>query len=153
MLCRLWMKGESYYSILQHSTKKDFQVYWGTKLRAVSIDDIISVCDGDFGYSSSIIINTICDIVSIKEGEDATDAVEYLQQIMQCLKYGLSDRTAIFIYELGFNDRFLAQEIAKMIGMSSKKSDARAMIKKQKNKIKVLLGEYPSVYIDRIENL
>ena len=72
---------------------------------------------------------------------------------MQCLKYGLSDRTAIFIYELGFNDRYLAQEIAKMIGTSSKKSDAREMIKKQKNKIKVLLNEYPSVYIDRIENL
>ncbi len=40
-----------------------------------------------------------------------------------------------------------------MIGTSSKKSDAREMIKKQKNKIKVLLNEYPSVYIDRIENL
>ena len=152
-IAKLWMKGESYYSILQHSTKKDFQVYWGTKLRAVSIDDITSVCDGDFGYTSSVIINTICEIISLKESEESTEAVETLKQIMQCLKYGLSDRTAIFIYELGFNDRYLAQEIAKMIGTSSKKSDAREMIKKQKNKIKVLLNEYPSVYIDRIENL
>lgn len=72
---------------------------------------------------------------------------------MQCLKYGLSDRTAIFIYELGFNDRFLALEIAAMIGMCNKKSDAQYMIKRQKNKIKVLLEEYPSVYMNRIENI
>lgn len=152
-IAKLWMQGESYYSILQHSSKNSFQVYRGTKLRPVEIDDITSVCDSDFGYTSSVIINTICEIISLKESEESTEAVETLKQIMQCLKYGLSDRTAIFIYELGFNDRYLAQEIAKMIGTSSKKSDAREMIKKQKNKIKVLLNEYPSVYIDRIENL
>lgn len=152
-IAKLWMQGESYYSILQHSSQNSFQVYRGTKLRPVEIDDITSVCDSDFGYTSSVIINTICEIISLKESEESTEAVETLKQIMQCLKYGLSDRTAIFIYELGFNDRYLAQEIAKMIGTSSKKSDAREMIKKQKNKIKVLLNEYPSVYIDRIENL
>ena len=152
-IAKLWMQGESYYSILQHSSQNSFQVYRGTKLRPVEIDDITSVCDSDFGYTSSVIINTICEIISLKESEESTEAVEALKQIMQCLKYGLSDRTAIFIYELGFNDRYLAQEIANMIGTSSKKSDAREMIKKQKNKIKVLLNEYPSVYIDRIENL
>ena len=152
-IAKLWMQGESYCSILQHSSQNNFQVYRGIKLRPVEIDDITSVCDSDFGYTSSVIINTICEIVNLIEGEDAANTVETLNQIMQCLKYGLSDRTAIFIYELGFNDRFLAQEIAKMIGICSKKNDARTMIKNQKSKIKVLLNEYPSVYIDRIENL
>lgn len=73
-IAKLWMTGKSYHSILQHSTQNGFQVHWGTKLRLVSLDDIISVCDGDFGYTSSIIINTICEIINFKKMVDASEA-------------------------------------------------------------------------------
>ena len=152
-IAKLWMQGESYYSILRHSSQNSFKVYRGTKLRPVEIDDITSVCDSDFGYTSSVIINTICEIVNLIEGEDAADTVETLNQIMQCLKYGLSDRTAIFIYELGFNDRYLALAIAKIIGPCRKKDETRASIKKQNDNIKILLNEYPSVFLNRLESI
>lgn len=34
---------------------------------------------------------------------------EKLQKLSQKLKYGLPEQTDIYVYELGFNDRFLAK--------------------------------------------
>ncbi len=152
-IAKMWMNGESYCSILNYVNKTGCLFYWGTKLKPVSFDEIVSVCDGDFGYTSSIIINCISEIIKQKVDDTVSGCVELLQQIMQSLKYGLQDRTAILVYELGFNDRYLAQEIAKLIGTCHNKSEVKTTIKKHKSIIKILLDDYPSVFLNRLKNI
>lgn len=152
-IAKMWMKGEPYYSILRYVKKTKCLFYWGKKTKQVSLDEVVSLCDGDFGYTSSIIINSICEIINQRCDDTTSECVELLQQIMQSLKYGLQDRTAILVYELGFNDRYLSQEIAKLIGVCTKKDEARIIIKKRKSMIKKLLDEYPSVFLDRLEDI
>ncbi|MCM1525051.1 MAG: hypothetical protein NC120_11400, partial [Ruminococcus sp.] len=152
-IAKMWMKGDSYYSILKYANKIGCLFYWYKRLKPVSLDEIVSVCDEDFGYSSSIIINSICEIINQRNDDNASECVMQLQNIMQSLKYGLRDRTAILVYELGFNDRYLSQEIAKLIGACHNKNEAMATIKKKKSEIKELLNEYPSVFLNRLENI
>ena len=63
------------------------------------------------------------------------DAVERLQKLSQNLKYGLWGYTEIFLYELGFNDRVLAQEIAKIVGYCRQKRDVKTAIRGKREEI------------------
>ena len=65
----------------------------------------------------------------------------------------MTEQSEIFVYELGFNDRFLAQAICKIIGYDMQKNDVKAAIKRNKERIDSLLCDYPSVYHDRLINL
>ncbi|MDE6593539.1 MAG: DEAD/DEAH box helicase [Oscillospiraceae bacterium] len=152
-IAKMWMNGDSYYLILKYANKINCLFYRGEKLYPVSLNEIVSLCGEDFGYASSIIINSICEIMNQRGDDTSSECVIQLQNIMQGLKYGLHDRTSILVYELGFNDRYLSQEIAKLIGACHNKNEAMATIKKKKREIKELLNEYPSVFLSRLENI
>ena len=81
------------------------------------------------------------------------DATDRLQEISLKLKYGLPTQTDIFIYELGFNDRFLAQEIHKKIGEYDNKKDVKKTIKESFEEIELFLKDYPLVFQNRLKNL
>lgn len=121
---------------------------------------IASICDVDFGYTASLVINSICEILKSNgtvgeedDGDNLLETIESLQKLSQKLKYGLPEQTDIFVYELGFNDRFLAQEIRKIIGVHSKKKEVKKAIKQNCVKIEALLNDYPSVFQNRLSNL
>lgn len=57
------------------------------------------------------------------------------------------------MYELGFNDRYIAKEITKVIGEHSNKKKVRKEIKANELEIDVFLDDYPSLYQDRLKNL
>ena len=124
------------------------------------MEEIASICDSDFGYTASLIINSICEILKSNDSSSETDdeegvleTIEELENLSQRLKYGLPEQTDIFVYELGFNDRYLAQEICKIIGTQFKKKDVKKAIKQNSETIKVLLNDYPSVFQNRLMNL
>ena len=159
-ISKMWMKGKSYYEIQTTANLYGYKIVRNKKESVLSIEKIATICDGDFGYSASIIINSIIEILKSSnafKGEDAgnnlSETIEKLQKISQKLKYGLTEQSEIFVYELGFNDRFLAQAICKIIGYDMQKNDVKAAIKRNKERIDSLLCDYPSVYHDRLINL
>lgn len=44
----------------------------------VSVEEIASICDGDFGYTASIIINSICEILKSNDTIDEENEIECL---------------------------------------------------------------------------
>ena len=102
-------------------------------------------------------MNSICEILksndSISEDDNWLVVIEKLQIISQRLKYGLPEQTDIFVYELGFNDRFLAREIRKIIGANPNKKEVKNAIKQKQTAIEILLNDYPSVFQNRLRNL
>ena len=159
-IAKMWMNGQGYYIIQSVADLFDYKIVRRNQDAIISLEEIVSICDGDFGYSASLIINSICEILksndSVPEeddGDNFLETIENLQKLSQKLKYGLSEQTDIFIYELGFNDRFLAQEIRKIIGIHSKKKEVKKAIKQNRTKIEFFLYDYPSVFQNRLKNL
>ena len=107
-----------------------------------------------------IIINSICEILKSNDTIDEENEEDYcleivkkLQKLSQRLKYGLPEQTDIYVYELGFNDRFLAQEIRKIIGTFTKKNEVKKAIKRNRARIHTFLEDYPTVFQTRLGNL
>ena len=148
-IAKMWMRGDAYYIIQSIAELYDFKIIRRGR------EEVIAMCDNDFGYSSSIVINSICEILKTLSDEDVdySQTIESLQVLSQKLKYGLSEHTDIFIYELGFNDRCLSQEIRELIGVQLKKKDTLKAIKRHYPNIVSLLEDYPSVYIARLNNM
>lgn len=159
-IAKMWIKGDEYYMIQCIADLFDYKIMRKNREAIVSVEEIVSICDGDFGYTASIIINSINEILksSISEDEenDEVDLSEYTEKLltlMQKLKYGLPEQTDVFVYELGFNDRFLAQEIRKIIGNHSKKDEVKKAIKRSRARINTFLEGYPSVFQSRLNIL
>ena len=156
-IAKMWMKGDEYYAIHSIADLYDYKIIRRKKAETISLEEISSICDSDFGYASSLIINSISEILKSNytnsEETDVDITIENLQKISQKLKYGLPEQTDIFVYELGFNDRFLAQEIRKMIGMQISKKETKKAIKQNRIKVAELLNDYPSVFINRLNKL
>lgn len=159
-IAKMWIKGQEYYIIHAWAELYDYKIIRRNKEQIVSLEEIASICDSDFGYTASLIINSICEILKSNDSSSETDdeegvleTIEELENLSQRLKYGLPEQTDIFVYELGFNDRYLAQEISKIIGTQFKKKDTKRAIKQNSETIEALLNDYPSVFQNRLMNL
>lgn len=126
------MSGQGYYIIQSIADLFDYKIIRRNRDVIISLEEIASICDVDFGYTASLVINSICEILKSNgtvgeedDGDNLLGTIESLQKLSQKLKYGLPEQTDIFVYELGFNDRFLAQEIRKIIGVHSKKKEVK----------------------------
>ena len=159
-IAKMWIKGEEYYIIQAIADLYNYKIIRRNREEIISLEEICSICDGDFGYTASLIINSICEILKASDISDKTNVedsqsntIEKLEKLSQRLKYGLPEQTDILVYELGFNDRYLAQEISKIIGPHFKKKDAKKTIKQNYREIEILLNNYPSVFLNRLSSI
>ena len=117
------------------------------------MEDIIALCDSDFGYASLTIIQAFVEILNTKDCNENIE--EVLNDIIYRIRYGLPNKESVYIYELGFSDRIISQKIADEISGfdCSTKKKTKSVIKSNKEKIKVLLVNYPSYFTDRLEKI
>ena len=152
-LLKMWIDGESYIRILNYSKSVNLQIKRGKKSRNISLEDIITLCDSDFGYASLTIIQAIVEILNTNDCNKNIE--EALNDIIYRIRYGLPNKESVYIYELGFADRIISQKIADEISISdcSTKKKTKSVIKSNKEKLKVLLANYPSYFTDRLEKI
>lgn len=152
-LLRLWMNGESYIQILNFSKSYNLHVKRGKSTREISLEDIITLCDSDFGYISLTIIQTIIEVLKFKDyGEEVQ---KELNNIIYRIRYGLPNKESVYVYELGFADRIIAQKIAELLDYydCDTKKKMKIAIKSNKELIKDILKQYPSYFLDRLKNI
>lgn len=152
-LLKMWINGKSYIQILDYSKSVDLLIKWGKKSRDISLEDIIALCDSDFGYTSLTIIQAIIEVLNTKNCNENTK--EDLSDIIYRIRYGLPNKESVFIYELGFADRIISQKIANEISDfdCSTKNKIKSTIKNNKEKLRKLLANYPSYFLDRLQKL
>ena len=62
------------------------------------------------------------------------------------MQYGLPNKSTIEIYELGINDRYLCQQIAKLINYKNSTIEIIDELQKNKDELLSLLNTYPTYY-------
>lgn len=152
-LLKMWINGKSYIQIWDYSKSVNLLIKRGKKSRNISLEDIITLCDSDFGFASLTIIQAIVEILNTKDCSE--NIQEALNDIIYRIRYGLPNKESVCIYELGFADRVISQKIADEISEfdCSTKKKTKFAIKSNKEKLKELLANYPSYFIDRLEKI
>lgn len=147
-ISQLWIKGSSYFQILESCTEESISIEKRGKSKPIDISDIISICDNGLGYETSMILNSINNILEELVGEK----IDVITKLTRRLKYGLSLDKEINIYELGFLDRIVVQLISQEI-KSQSKDQIRNEIKRQKARLKDKLSDFPSYFIQLINEI
>ncbi len=80
-----------------------------------------------------------------EERLDTADLEQSLKVFQKKMKYGLNSMNAIITYELGFNDRFLSNELAGLINENSTHSRIKRFIKNDSSS-ETIIDSYPSYY-------
>lgn len=152
-LLKMWINGKSYIQIWDYSKSVNLLIKWGKKSRNISLEDIITLCDSDFGFASLAIIQAIVEILNTKDCSE--NIQEALNDIIYRIRYGLPNKESVCVYELGFADRIISQKIANEIRDydCSTKKKTKSAIRNNRKKLRELLANYPSYFMDRLEKL
>jgi len=147
-ISQLWIKGISYFQILESCTEKSISIEKRGKSKPIDMSDIISICDNGLGYETSMVLNAINNILEKLVGEE----LDVLTMLIKRLKYGLLLEKEINIYELGFSDRIVVQVIGQEINSVSK-NQIRNEIKQKSARLEDKLSDFPSYYTQIINEM
>lgn len=153
ILLTWWLSGDAYIKIYKNSLSKGIATKQGRKYKDISLEEIISLCNYDFGYVSLSIIQSLVEI--LENNRCSEEVIKKLNEIINRIRYGLPNQTAINIYELGFSDRIISQKIANIIVNKdcSNKIKTRQAIKESKGEIERIIVDYPTYFIKRLQRM
>lgn len=149
-LAKNWISGMSYEKMLDILTKKNAKYPYGAQMRVFKIDDVVEICEHTFGFEFSLYLAAINEAflandVTEDERLEFSGMTELLQKR---LKYGLSSKTAVSIFEIGFSERVVAQKISEAIpwGVVNSSAEARELIRENKDEVRTVLEIFPSYF-------
>ena len=143
-----WIEGVSFFEL--------FNILKGEKINGrhyIKIESCVNIFENGIAYSGSVLINAITEIVNLIDDQDDTLIINLLKLFQKQLKYGLPTIESILVYEWGFCDRVIAQEIAKIIPSTDDKDLIRMNILEKKDEILKILEQYPSYYETVLERI
>ena len=147
-----WICGKTFEELLQIVHKRKYKMIWGTQRRKkVEIDDIVNLCENSISYDSILIVNAICEFLPSLTQENK-ELLHRLQILQKRLKYGLPTETTIILYELGFSDRVIVQDIEYTLNLiSTQKNELLAELSKKRTEAIMKINKYPMYFQKKME--
>lgn len=148
-----WIHGNPFNILLDILHNNDAKLGWGKKPLHYKIDHVVDLCESGFAYDGALLIGALTEAVSLFEQDEKNALVSRLQLLQKRMKYGLPTQTSIMLYELGFSDRVIAQDIAESLNLGNAQKNIIKSIKHNKDKIIELLENYPHYFADRLSQI
>lgn len=150
----MWIGGLSYKRILEYTAENNVMIIRRKKESEIQLGEIIDICDNGFGYSSTLIINAISELILFNY-EESGNICKLLTQLSKQMRYGLPTKKSIIIYESGFADRIVALKLADELSGIPIKSKRQFHREAQKRKENLLesLADFPKIFSDEISEL
>jgi len=146
-MVKKWVSGRSFSEIYQFSQDNDCKLGPSTRPRKIKIENIVDIFEGGIAYDASLFVSTLAEFTNLLERNDKIKLFNILQFFQKHLKYGLPTKTAIALYEMGFADRVIAQDLALSLGLISiEKQEIIEELKKNKEKSQEVMAKYPSYF-------
>ena len=152
-MLKFWLDGARYSRIFNFAILNDVTIVKRNRTRVLNIEDIIELCNSDFSYVMLSLIQSTIEALRLLQGEEIV--IEWFELIIKRIRYGLPRIRDIYIYELGFSDRIIAQEISAVLPVTTldNKKAIKNALKINKTQIKEILIKYPSYFLQRLEAL
>lgn len=146
-MVKKWISGRSFSEIYQFSKDNDCKLGYSARPRKIKIENIVDIFEGGIAYDASLFVSTLAEFTNLLERNDKIKLFNILQFFQKHLKYGLPTKTAIALYEMGFADRVIAQDLALSLGLISiEKQEIIKELKKNKEKSQEVMAKYPSYF-------
>ena len=145
-----WIEGKSYSEIGQQCIAKGIKLFKRGKAKVMTLQDVINFCDNFLGYDCTLILAAVIENVEYYCEDD--DLKKLLKRLSKRMKYGLVTQTSITFYEMGFNDRVVATEIADVLDeeyVVGSRKEIVNLIKRDsdvRQKIECILQKYPTYF-------
>lgn len=147
-----WISGISFGDLLEFIRKRNAKMIWGTRRREFKIDQVVNVCEGALAYDGTLVIGAVCEFIDALDHDGTDDLINLLQIFQKRLKYGLPTEAAIVLYELGFSDRVISQDIAASLDISaSQKNELVTALKQNRDGASALIKKYPAYFQERMK--
>lgn len=139
-----WISGESYYEIYQGLKSKNIKI----KTRKLTIEHIIDICEQGFSFDLSLFLSNIIELIDLYEESEYKEGLKEILKVLQKqVKYGLNKSNEITLFELGFVDRIVSQEVLRVLNVkeeSSFRTIKRKLINNQD--VESLLESFPEYF-------
>lgn len=149
-VCNSWISGLNFENIFKIITNERI------RRQKPTIDYTVYLCENIFGFEGSFIIGSCTEILEILE-IDSEDLIKELKLLQKMAKYGLPNKLAIIIYELGINDRKLSLDILEIINTHIKRINRKNVIKAINSKKEDIYNhinkEFPSYFEEKFNEL
>jgi len=149
-----WIIGQSFSDLLKIIRKREAKMIWGTQRREFKIDHVVDVCEGTLAYDGTLLVGALCEFIGTLYQDGTGDLINRLQLFQKRLKYGLPTKTTILLYELGFSDRVISQDLATSLNLSAiQKKDLVKALKQERGRTNTVMEKYPHYFQERMNAL
>ena len=148
-----WIGGTPLHLIFRNYLK-DAKLGTGLRPRRFKVEHAVDLCENGFGYDGALLFGALVEILTQyeKKEDDYSELKDRLLLLQKRIKYGLPSITDVIIYEIGFSDRIIAQDIKMIIKKTLKsKKSILSFISKEFDRLKEKLSVYPSYYAKILE--
>ena len=149
-----WISGKPFSDLLEIIRKRKAKMIWGTRRREFKIDHVVEVCEGTLAYNGTLIVGAVCEFIETLDQDGTGELINRLQLFQKRLKYGLPTETAISLYELGFADRVISQDLAASLNLvATQKKDLAKALKQDRDGANAVMEKYPRYFQERMNEL
>ncbi|MDX7645418.1 DEAD/DEAH box helicase [Aeromonas caviae] len=153
-ITKKWISGTPFHQLFRIADNNKCKLGKGKRPRKVKIENIIDICEGGLAYDGALLVSALCEFVEMLDREGTGDPINRLQIFQKRLKYGLPTETTIALYELGFSDRVIAQDLAASLNLAAtQKKDLVKALKKDRDGARAVMEKYPSYFQERMNEL
>lgn len=143
-----WINGVSFKALFDNLESCEASLIWGTKFRKYQVDHVVDICENGLAYDGSLLLGAIIEFIENRDFENRSFLTHSLQNLQKRLKYGLPSVEAVILYEMGFSDRIISQEMAAILGEFNLNFEARSLILENLEQVNSLFESYPSYYVE-----
>jgi POLQ-like helicase len=145
-----WLRGKPFSEFLKVIHTRKAKMMWGTQRREFKIDHVVEVCEGVLAYDGALVVSAVCELVQ----DDTGEQVNRLKLFQKRLKYGLPSETTIALYELGFSDRVIVQDLVASLNLAAtQKKDIVKELKQNREEANLAVEKYPRYFQERMKEL
>lgn len=149
-----WISGKPFSDLLKIIRKRKAKMIWGTRRREFKIDHVVDVCEGTLAYDGALILGAVSEFIEILTQDGTVELSNHLQLFQKRLKYGLPTATTIALYELGFSDRIISQDLAVSLNIAvTQKKDLVKALKHDRDGARTVMEKYPDYFQKRMNEL
>jgi superfamily II DNA/RNA helicase len=154
VITKEWISGTPFHGLFRIADSNKCKLGKGKKPRKVKIENIIDICEGGLAYDGALLVSALCEFVEMLDRDGTGDSINHLHLFQKRLKYGLPNETTIALYELGFTDRAIAQDLAASLKLAAtRKKDLVKALKKDRDGAMAVMEKYPSYFQKRMNEL
>ncbi len=149
-----WISGKPFSDLLEIIRLRKAKIKWGTHWREFKTDHVVDICEGTLAYGGALIVSAVCEFIGALDQDGTGDLGNRLQLFQKRLKYGLPTETTIVLYELGFSDRVISQDLVTSLNLiATQKKELIKGLKQNRIRAKAEIEKYPSYFQERMNEL